>query len=411
MTDPGTGGVVPQVVISYARADSTRVLEFVGLLEAAGIGAWVDHEDITGAQLWAGEIAEAIDDCSVVLFFASPRAIASQSVVRELALAFDGRKDILPLYLEELELPPAMRYQLAGVQRIELYEGTEAASRLPAVLRALERLGVVPAPAGTTPMPVTQAIQTGRSLTPTSAPATAGKVAGLPRRTALIAAIAAVVVAGIVGGISASGGDDDGGEGGFEVAAGDLLYVRLPGPFDFDTPAHLRSTPDAENDDNIITEYPLGTGLQATGAVEGSWVEVTASDDARGWVQSDDVAPASGVTDDRRSGLVESLGYRVVGDPIEGLEGLVILKGALDDDDLGHLELAFFFVDEHFIGVDGYPSHQIEFINPDTDNVGAAVTYHLFDGPGTGSPIDGDTGYPTTYFHARDGRVVPEPTD
>jgi hypothetical protein len=413
MTDPRPTGAVPKVVISYARADSARVLELVQLLEEAGIGAWVDHEDITGAQLWAGEIAEAIDRCSVVLFFASPRAVASPSVVRELALAFEGRKDILPLYLEDVELPPAMRYQLAGVQRIELYEGTEAASRLPAVLRSLERLGVVPAPAGTTPTPVTRALQTGRTPRPPASKgssSTPGNEVGLRQRKALIAAIVALVIAGIVG-VVATSGDDDSSDGtttagAFDVAAGDPLLVRLSGPLD--APIELHSAPDGGD---RVGLYPRGTGFQATGMVEGAWVQVTAGDGVEGWVDRQHLAPASGIRPDSRAELVESLGYRVVDAPINGFEDLVVLKGALDDPDLGHLELAFFFTGQEFLGVDGYPSHEIAGINPDLTTPGVAITYHLFDGPGTESPQPSPDGYLSTFFHARDGKVFPEPTD
>lgn len=94
---------------------------------------------------------------------------------------------------------------------------------------------------------------------------------------------------------------------------------------------------------------------------------------------------------------------------MEGVDGLVILKGALDDEALGHLELAFFFVNDHFVGVDGYPSHEIDSINPDVEVPGASVTYHLFDGPGGSGPEQGDLGYPSTFFGVQNGRVFPDP--
>ena len=38
-------------------------------------------------------------------------------VVKELALAFE--RPIIPVYLEQAEIPETMEYQLAGIQRVE----------------------------------------------------------------------------------------------------------------------------------------------------------------------------------------------------------------------------------------------------------------------------------------------------
>ncbi|MDB4668685.1 hypothetical protein OAF50_02035, partial [bacterium] len=65
----------------------------------------------------------------------------SENVVKEVALASEGRKRILPVYIEQAEIPESMAYQLAGIQRIEFFESQEDAA-LQAIIRALAKLGV-----------------------------------------------------------------------------------------------------------------------------------------------------------------------------------------------------------------------------------------------------------------------------
>ena len=61
--------------------------------------------------------------------------------MKELALASEGRKRILPVYLESAEIPESMAYQLAGIQRVEFFDGDEEVGQQ-SVIRALAKLGV-----------------------------------------------------------------------------------------------------------------------------------------------------------------------------------------------------------------------------------------------------------------------------
>ena len=65
----------------------------------------------------------------------------SKNVVKELALASEGHKNILPVYLESAEIPESMAYQLAGNQRVEFFKEDEELG-LQSVIRALAKLGV-----------------------------------------------------------------------------------------------------------------------------------------------------------------------------------------------------------------------------------------------------------------------------
>jgi hypothetical protein len=60
------------------------------------------------------EIVNAIDNSKVFILFTSTKAFLSKNVTKELALASESDKHILPILIEDAEIPTAMKYQLAG---------------------------------------------------------------------------------------------------------------------------------------------------------------------------------------------------------------------------------------------------------------------------------------------------------
>lgn len=139
MSDPA------EVFISYARSDAERVYPLVDRLRDAGATVWIDRGSdgaagIDGAVLWGQEIVAAIERARVLVLMASPASFASPNVIKEVVLASENRKPILPLYLEPATTPPALRYPLAGIQHVELHLGAEGALR--SALKALDRHGV-----------------------------------------------------------------------------------------------------------------------------------------------------------------------------------------------------------------------------------------------------------------------------
>ena len=81
----------------------------------------MDESDIHGATMWTKEIVEAIRASSVFILAISRHSTGSKNVVKELALASEREKIILPIYLEQCDIPETMEYQLAGIQNIALY--------------------------------------------------------------------------------------------------------------------------------------------------------------------------------------------------------------------------------------------------------------------------------------------------
>src|SRR2546423_10050016 len=120
-------------------------MHWVHRLQAVGVTVWVDESGIDAALRWSQEIVEAIEGCQAFVLMMSPDSGASEHVTREVALAMDYQKPILPLFLEPTTVPAALRYPLAGLQHLELFHGGSE-ENLASILRSLGRLGATPEP-------------------------------------------------------------------------------------------------------------------------------------------------------------------------------------------------------------------------------------------------------------------------
>ncbi len=130
-----------EVFISYAARDRERVLGLVERLRKADVTVWIDQAGIDVSTMWSQEIVSAIKGCKVMLLSISPHSTESENVVKELALASERKKPIIPVYLEAAEIPETMEYQLAGIQRVEYFRENEDGA-FKAMLRSLIKRGV-----------------------------------------------------------------------------------------------------------------------------------------------------------------------------------------------------------------------------------------------------------------------------
>lgn len=135
------------VFVSYSREDKDRVLDLTAKLRAAGVPLWMDVSGIDGATLWGEEIVNALEKAKVLLLMVTESAVRSHNVTKEVVLASERKGHILPVHLEPTQIPPGLRYPLAGIQHIEFFRG-DPDENLRVILRSLERAGV---PIGTSP--------------------------------------------------------------------------------------------------------------------------------------------------------------------------------------------------------------------------------------------------------------------
>jgi len=109
-----------QVFTSYSRRDKETVDQIVGVIEGTGIDVWLDREDIKAGNMWRVQIVEAIDTCAAFLLMLSPNSAASDNVRKEIDLAEGSERPIFAVMLQPVKLPADIRYQLAGLQLIDV---------------------------------------------------------------------------------------------------------------------------------------------------------------------------------------------------------------------------------------------------------------------------------------------------
>ncbi len=123
------------IFISYSRQDSEQANLLSELLASAGLSVWIDQSGIDVATSWSGEIVDAINECKAFVVLLSPSSMESHNVMKEVSLASEKRKKILPLDLEPVALTRDFEYQLAGIQRAPM-------TNIDAIIRALGKLGL-----------------------------------------------------------------------------------------------------------------------------------------------------------------------------------------------------------------------------------------------------------------------------
>src|SRR5512139_222192 len=113
------------IFVSYSRKNHEKVDQIVKRLQADGFEVWIDRQDLAGGQAWREEIVVAIDTAYAFLLVLSPASAASRNVLKEVNLADDSKRSIIPVLLSRVKLPDGLRYHLADLQWIEFYHQPE----------------------------------------------------------------------------------------------------------------------------------------------------------------------------------------------------------------------------------------------------------------------------------------------
>jgi curli biogenesis system outer membrane secretion channel CsgG len=131
MSDPNTkddptvspsadeAGSPSKIFVSYSRRDKEAVMRCVELFRVNGIDAWVDESGINASSEWAEQIVHAITECDVFILFLSKTSVESENVRKEIGVAASLNKKILPLKIEEVEIPPSLLYHLNSIHFLE----------------------------------------------------------------------------------------------------------------------------------------------------------------------------------------------------------------------------------------------------------------------------------------------------
>ena len=122
----------PSCFISYSREDEHFAARLAADLHQKNINIWIDTKSIRAGAVWDNEIQNALKNCTHVLLIATPRSVVSTNVCDEIAFALDKKKTIVPIIIEECELP----LRVHRAQRLDFSANYDSA--LNELLRNLE---------------------------------------------------------------------------------------------------------------------------------------------------------------------------------------------------------------------------------------------------------------------------------
>lgn len=131
----------PMVFISHATSDRPVVERLAVALEAAGVRVWMASKDIAVGANYAQEITDALSRAAGIAVVLTPAAITSPHVRREVNLAIDRGRELLPIDLSAspefmATLPGDWTYWLSLAQVLPYTDDKRTAAEL------ARRLGV-----------------------------------------------------------------------------------------------------------------------------------------------------------------------------------------------------------------------------------------------------------------------------
>lgn len=117
--------------ISYSRRDKEFALELARELRAAGCLIWLDQLDIPTGARWDDEVEKALREHENFLIILTPASVSSENVKDEIGYAIDHAKRIMPVLLEQCDVPLRLRrFQYVDFTKIEFGEGIRRAKQL-----------------------------------------------------------------------------------------------------------------------------------------------------------------------------------------------------------------------------------------------------------------------------------------
>ena len=107
--------------VSHCSKDIQVVNQIVDILKSCNISYWKAPEMIPAGSNYAREIPQALKNCSIFLFIISEASQNSIWVEKEVDIAINCRKKIIPIKIDEVPLNDMYRFYLNNIQTIDVF--------------------------------------------------------------------------------------------------------------------------------------------------------------------------------------------------------------------------------------------------------------------------------------------------
>jgi hypothetical protein len=115
------------IFVSHVSEDRAAATALVSKLEGRGIACWIAPRDVNPGRPFDTEIADAIDTCRVMLLVFSERCNESDYIRREVTVAGDVGKVIIPYRIEDARPKGGLRVRLSDLHWIDAFDAPERA--------------------------------------------------------------------------------------------------------------------------------------------------------------------------------------------------------------------------------------------------------------------------------------------
>ena len=112
------------IFLSYRRADQALARSLVEALEARGVGVWWDQKIEAGTD-WRDAIVENLINSDMLVILFSEECNASKQLKKEMALADDMDKDVIPVLIEDTKPKGHFLYELAARNWLQVFPAPE----------------------------------------------------------------------------------------------------------------------------------------------------------------------------------------------------------------------------------------------------------------------------------------------
>ncbi len=113
--------------VSHVSEDRAAAMEIVEELERRGVRCWIAPRDVRPGRPFDDEIADAIDGCRAMLLIFSEHCNASEYIRREVTVAGESQKVVIPFRIENAQPKHGLRVRLSDLHWLDGFASRELA--------------------------------------------------------------------------------------------------------------------------------------------------------------------------------------------------------------------------------------------------------------------------------------------
>ena len=108
------------IFISYSHSTPFFAESIKSLLEEKGYSVWLDLADIHGGEAWKNKILRSLQNARIVVVIVTRQALSSQWVAREIEIAKELKRFIIPVLMERMDNDKALaKLKISDFQGID----------------------------------------------------------------------------------------------------------------------------------------------------------------------------------------------------------------------------------------------------------------------------------------------------